>query len=103
MAKVMSFRHDAPTWNPKFNNKVEFGKLHKKACRENNYISVPDYNGSANYASASQNVMFNSSDKYGSAKFTSDLYGPSDASPQLTVDELAKLFVRCREPPNIAY
>ena len=101
--KGMSLRHDAPSWNPKFKNKVKFGESHKEACRENNYVSVPDYNGSADYASASQNVMFNSPDKYGSAKFTSDLYGPTDASSQLTVDELAKLFVRCREPPNIAY
>ena len=102
-AKGINLRHDAPSWNPNFKNKVEFGELHKKACRENNCVFVPDYNGSADYASASQNVMFNSPDKYGSAKFTSNLYGPTDASPQLTVDELAKLFVRCREPPNIAY
>ena len=101
--KSTSSRYDALSWLPKFKNKVEFGMLHKEAFRENNYVSVTDYKGSVDYASASQNVMFNSPDKYGLAKCTSNSYVSTNSSSQLTSDELAKLFVSCKEPPNIAY
>ena len=46
---------------------------------KNNYVSVSDYNESADHASSSQVVMFNSPDKYGSAKFTSNSNGFTDS------------------------